>query len=614
MPTISSLSKHIADFTAASVALVMLGGFLLTAAPVQAAHLSTTLVSGPTSLTMQPGERKSITLEFQNTGSATWSNDGLGYISLYTHGPKYRGSAFDPGIWEWGGHPGRIAQAQVVPGANATLTFALLAPEAEGLYDEVFWLASEDIAWIDGGKVTISIQVQNETPKAVDAEEADEVSDASAELLIQSANSVTAQAGRSILLTAAFKNTGTTTWTHIGMVQPDLAIANTSVDFRHPSWSGTQLASKTDAPVPPGGTAVIDFSITAPQTNGTHTARFQFSANGGAVPDAYVELPVTVTGGSGAIAEAPVAQPIDQTVLDNPAAYIEEPAMRIGFLIVDEETDNEIVVTSVYSDFELRDANGTLLATRAKNQTVRAYYQNGLYYYDAGAGLVSSSLPLRFEPVEEHAVMRVANFDRRLTRSSKYADNEFRGVLELHYNDYKDRTWVINELSLEQYLRGLAETSNVSPMEYQKALVTAARTYAFYHYTHNSKYKKEFFHMSSYSWDQVYNGYGQEVRAPRITEAVEATRGALVTYEGAPVFTPYFSRSDGRTRAFNEVWNGSYPWLVSVSVPWDQGRSLWGHGVGLSAWAALDMANEDYTWDEILKHFYTGTELARKWQ
>jgi stage II sporulation protein D len=163
-------------------------------------------------------------------------------------------------------------------------------------------------------------------------------------------------------------------------------------------------------------------------------------------------------------------------------------------------------------------------------------------------------------------------------------------------------------------LYGLAETSNISHMEYQKALVTVARTYATYHWERATKYKNEYFTISSYSWDQVYNGQGHADRAPRIVQAVDDTRGIIVTYEGDVAVTPYFSHSDGRTRSWSEVWGGDVPWCQSVEVPTDVGRALWGHGVGLSAYGALAMANDGSTFEEILKYFYQGIDLNVHWE
>ena len=39
-----------------------------------------------------------------------------------------------------------------------------------------------------------------------------------------------------------------------------------------------------------------------------------------------------------------------------------------------------------------------------------------------------------------------------------------------------------------------------------------------------------------------------------------------------------------------------------------QGRG-WGHGVGMSQYGAKEMAAEGFTYDEILKHYYTGVTI-----
>ena len=70
----------------------------LVAAPTFAASLAALQVSvtGNGVIAMQPGEVKEISVTLQNIGTTTWKNDGAGYISLYTHEPKYRHSVFDP--------------------------------------------------------------------------------------------------------------------------------------------------------------------------------------------------------------------------------------------------------------------------------------------------------------------------------------------------------------------------------------------------------------------------------------------------------------------------------------------------------------------------------------
>lgn len=574
--------------------------------------------SGGGTISMMPGEVKTITTTFQNTSDFTWTNDGPGYVSLYTYGPKYRVSVFDPGTWLSPSQVKRMAEASVAKGKTGTFSFQLKAPSTTGTYAETFKLASELYSWFDGGEFTLNISVKAKSTSASAPSTAAStaavatsapVSSDTAELSMVSANKVKAKAGKAITLSAGFKNTGITTWKSYGLRAPDLNIASAG-GFKNGSWKGDVIADAAST-VKPGEIAYVTFAITAPKTNGVHTAKFQFTANGALVDDAFVEIPVEVTGGAAAAKDAPKNTSVDDG--SGAVAYIAEPTMRVGVLIVDEETNSEVVITSDQSDFDLKDLDGNLLAEMKIGQSVTAAWNGKTYTFDRGKGTEKSSSALRFIPKTLNAIMTVKNFDRKVTRGSSFTDNQFRNILELRYNVPNDRTWLINELSMEYYLRGLAETSNISPPEFQKTLITAARTYGFYHWSRATKHASEFFHVDAWL-DQVYKGYGQELRTPNLTAAVDATRGRIVTYQGATAITPYFSRSDGRTRSWEEVWHGKVAWAVSVPVPCDEGKTLWGHGVGMSASGALCMANQGQMYDAILKHFYTGIDVEKKWQ
>lgn len=598
---------------------------VLSLCPVPVAHAAVYSAlqvtnSGGGTITMAPGEVKTITTTFQNTSDFTWKNDGPGYVSIYTYGPKYRTSVFDPGTWLSPSQVKRMAEASVAKGKIGTFTFQLKAPTTTGTYAETFKLASESYSWFDGGEFTLNITVKSAaatTAKSTTSSSSTTattptsatVSSDHATLSMISANKVKAVAGKSVTLSAGFKNTGTTTWKSYGLRAPDMSIASTG-SFKHASWKG-DIVTSTIGTVKPGETAYVTFAITAPKTNGAHTAKFQFTANDAAVDDTFVSIPVEVTGGA---AEA-INAPKDDTVNDGSqsVAYIAEPTIRVGVLIVDEETDSQVVITSDESDFDVQDIEGNLLAEMKKGQSVTAAWNGKTYTFDRGKGVEKVSSGIRFIPKTANAVMTVSNFDRKVTRGSSFTDNTFRNILELRYNTPNDRTWLINELPMEYYLRGLAETSNISPAEFQKTLITAARTYAFYHWSRATKHKSEYFHVDAWL-DQVYKGYGQEARTPNLTAAVDATRGRIVTYQGETAITPYFSRSDGRTRSWSEVWYGTVPWCVGVTVPADAGKTLWGHGVGMSASGALAMANDGQTYDQILKYFYTGIDVAKKWE
>jgi stage II sporulation protein D len=124
---------------------------------------------------------------------------------------------------------------------------------------------------------------------------------------------------------------------------------------------------------------------------------------------------------------------------------------------------------------------------------------------------------------------------------------------------------VINTLALEDYVRGVVawESPSSWPAEALKAQAVAARTYAIT--THRSGSFDQYADTRS----QMYGGVSAETAAT--DAAVAATRGQVVTYQGRPVTTYFFSTSGGRTEDIEDsVLGGSpQPWLKSVDDPYD---------------------------------------------
>lgn len=598
-------------FFIAAIALSLLGIQPAHAASVPAGAYVAEKVMGSSHVAMRPGERRTVTFGFKNTGTQTWRQGGGQWVSLYTYDPKYHRSVFEDASWENSLQPVRLMESEVRPGGVGHFEFVLKAPAVPGQYYETFHLAAEDAAWIEGGVLALNIPVSADNPlpaeQASSSTQAPQADGLSALLLLRSEKSVVARAGQAVTYKVGIKNSGNVTWKKMEVKTPSVQIASTSPNTSHASWVNTStLLALNDTAVEPGALEFFEFTFTAPRQKGSYDLRYTFSANGTEIPDFYIDIPVEVT------SNAP--EVINDPVIRETSDMIEEPTIRVGALIVDEETDWEVEV-SCAEDWELRSGSGGLLAQMKANESALAYFQKDelKYYFNRGKGLEKTSDFLRFVPSVPNSVCTIENFDRRVTRNFSHADNTFRNVLELRYNTAKDRTWMINEIPIEYYLRGLAETSNISHYEFQKTLITVARTYALYHWERGTKRGPEHFTITAYSDDQVYGGYGREARSPNIVKAVEETRGRVVTYDGKTAITPYFSRSDGRTRDWSEVWFGEVEWAKSVPVPCDEGKTLWGHGVGLSASGALCMANNGEKWNDILNYFYTGIELNRHW-
>jgi peptidoglycan hydrolase-like amidase len=279
--------------------------------------------------------------------------------------------------------------------------------------------------------------------------------------------------------------------------------------------------------------------------------------------------------------------------------------------------------TSINKPFDVYSGTELLISGAKASDTVIIGFdlKNKRYSINYGSANYTRSNPIRIVPREQGAVATLPDFDSRPVWNTYYNDNTFRNIIEFQYSKDTGKFWVINELPITHYLKGMAETSNYSPIEFQKVLITAARTYAMYHYNRgvenkitdgSTKHASEHYHVDAV-YDQVYRGYNSELRMPKLSQAVDETEGMVITYDNKVVITPYFSRSDGRTRSWEEVWSGgSKPWLKSVSVPQDKGQTLWGHGVGMSARGALIMArDENKKWDSILKYFYQGITLKK---
>jgi hypothetical protein len=562
-------------------------GFFTFTSVASAATWQTSVVSltGDGSLTMSPGEVASVEVRFANNSGESWDNDGVGAITAYTYDPKYRKSDFDPGTWVWGDKPAMMRESSLVPGEVGSMQFELRAPLEVGRYTEVFQLAADDTAWLEGGRVTFSIHVTEE----VQDEPTDAAPKAEPEIIAASANELSLEAGELTVLQLAVKNAGSEDWS--GLTLQDMS-------------GDAFLSSSASVPdLAPGAVAPVQIIIEAPDIDGATELRLGFANGANQVGEVYT-MPVTVSGGSKAPSEVDSEPAIE---LPN------DPFVRVGLITVDEETDDEVIITSVYSDFRIESLSGVLLAEVDMNETARAWF-DGSYWFEVDDIVTKSDEPIRFIPTEDFAPMRIANFDRRVTRTGAYADNEWRHILEMRHNTAEDRIWIINELPVELYLRGLAETSQGSPMEYQKAIVTAARTFVMYHKNRGYKWHDEYFDLSAYSWDQVYLGYGKEKRAPDIRQAAEETEGILVTYNGDAVLTPYFARSNGTTRPWSAVYNGDAPWVKVTSVPCDAGRSQFGHGVGMSASGAICMARGGDSYDDILHYFFDGIELNAHWK
>jgi hypothetical protein len=275
---------------------------------------------------------------------------------------------------------------------------------------------------------------------------------------------------------------------------------------------------------------------------------------------------------------------------------------------------NSVTLTAT-GPFNLTDSSGRQLGTGVGGQQVRVTATSpASYTVVLGQQTLSSALPVRLIPLS-------GGLAQELDLSTITRD--YHGVLEAVYSTKTNKLWVVDEVGLEDYVKGIGEETEGLPPEVYKAFTVAYRTYALaVQARHNSDGPAwgEPFDLGASTdavapytgANQIYSGAHREALGPLLTTGQQATAGQVATYNGAIAITPYFASSDGRTRSWDEVWHAKdHPWLVSVSDPDDAGQPLRGHGVGMPMRAAIQRSQAGWSYDQILRYFYTGIRLTR---
>ena len=125
---------------------------------------------------------------------------------------------------------------------------------------------------------------------------------------------------------------------------------------------------------------------------------------------------------------------------------------------------------------------------------------------------------------------------------------------------------LVNQVDLEEYVKGVvpAEVNSAWHLEMLKVQAVATRTYALYQ--HMLSPTRDYDVVAGIQ-DQVYRGR-QGIDA-RVVEAVESTRGLVVTYPGAPIYAAFSSTAAGITEDAMIVWSKELPYLKGVECPFD---------------------------------------------
>ena len=134
----------------------------------------------------------------------------------------------------------------------------------------------------------------------------------------------------------------------------------------------------------------------------------------------------------------------------------------------------------------------------------------------------------------------------------------------------------VRKVPLERYVRGVvsAEMPSSWPLAALEAQAIASRTYALTAHAGDRSKIGQRFDVYSDTRSQVYLGAAAETA--QTNAAVAATAGQIVTYQGSPAITYFYSSSGGMTENVQNAWPGSepQPWLQGVPDPYDAGSQF----------------------------------------
>jgi hypothetical protein len=569
----------------------------------------------PDPIEMEAGEKRTVTIKFRNTGTQTWNASGSRFISAYTMEPRERSSVFVDSTWKSKKQTNAITKA-TKPGEVAELTFVLKAPTTPGEYTEEFYLAAENYSWLEGGyfflKLVVSpVHASTDTGSVEVGTTASSSSTTTPALLAKKSfmtkSKITAAGGKTIPFVLSYKNVGTGAW---GDTVLQVSADDPSL-FADESWQSQSVIVAQTKVTEPGGFLRQNFVFRTPPKQGTYTLTFRLVTKGVVVGE--TKLPITVN------ADAPssyktVKLPDDEigegeegsgSVDEEIVPVIDEPWIRVGLFVVKDTV--RVRVSDTYRVV----VDGIDVATLSSGKSIKLSHDAGTYTARIGLKRYHGTESLQLIPKsDDSAVYTIESYDRMATWKGPKNFNAYRGKLEIRKGQKSDDVWLVNELLLSDYAKGIGENSNGSPMEYLKAQSVAQVSYA-YAIMQTDKYG--IFDVVATTGDQLYLGYNCELLMPRFVEATEATRGYMVTYNKQVVITPYFAHTNGKTKSWTSVWGGTAkPWLVPVVANYDKGRKLFGHGVGMSQIdAAARAEKEGLNWKELLRYYYTGTKVAR---
>jgi hypothetical protein len=554
-------------------------------------------------LTFQPSETKTLRIGLKNFSNTLWQENQISLRLIQGNGLQFHQNAFF------------IPEEVLVSGVGYT-EMNVTAPAKSGTYTAQFQALANGKRFTDTRYIEIPITVNE--------------AEFTGKITYISPLPESFRYGSSTKVTVRIRNTGNITWRNSGPQRIFISALSPRSQFQSSDWESSLVVSgmENDA-VSPGQVATFIFPVELKTLN--------------AVKEFFQIKNESLGGVSGG------------------RFFLEVEKKLVGMSLV-EQLKQKVIQKREDIEIKLAEMRSKIEAERLKREQIRKNTENiriKLSFFEPSINIFaeeeaevfldsrfvrtikkSDSLWTRKEGnkiilsingqkslgnilrvVPKKGVLRVENWKRSPEWNPNIFDNTFEGVLEVQKEG--DSVVLINELSFERYLSGVAEVPEGEEHEKKKVMAVIARSYAL-HYLRTSHRKfpgMPYDGSDSPAEFQKYLGYNYTLRSPLWQKALKETEGEVLMYNNEILRTAYFSCSSGRTKSASQAgWGEYFDTVKEVYQSQDDSfgadmekykKGLCGHGVGLSGKGTQHLALSGWKYQDILHYYYKNVELQK---
>lgn len=245
-------------------------------------------------------------------------------------------------------------------------------------------------------------------------------------------------------------------------------------------------------------------------------------------------------------------------------------------------------------------------------------------------GFIYLSLP-SFENALSVQKLRVSSRSGALIRIDNYTRKSYGGISRnvfrwslmwqkdsirnLSTNAFSSQAVVINELPFDDYMKGIAETSDADDIEKQKTILLLAKTYMLYYLNGKNPHPSipagaEYQAIDNPDMFQKYVGAWWEKTSKVSPSILPQIKNTFILYDGYVPILPYFTCSAGFTWSAREKWWWTDTPYLQSRLDFASCFDFNGHWVGLSGKWAQFLAERWWTYTQILQYYYPGVKIV----